>query len=92
MGGKKRDRKEVKKYVYLGEKKGTWISLSNTHLFGREKNEKGKKEHFQHTFIWEGKKKHVKETSSTHVYLGGKKIKRNWKTFQLAGLEPTFSR
>ena len=40
------------------------------------------------THVYLGEKK--KGTLPTHVYLEGKK-KGSWKTFQLAGLEPTFS-
>ena len=77
----KKIKKRSKKIRFIWEKKKrTWISVSNTRLFGRKKK---KKKHVQHTFIWEGEKNYIKQTSSTHVCFGGKKIKKKLKNFPI---------
>ena len=55
----------------MGGKKGTKRS-KKIRLFGRKKRNLNFT--FQHTFIWEGKKrKRKKRTLPTHVHLGGEK-------------------
>ena len=75
--------------------------MKNTVIWGKKKRRPGF--HFP-THVYLGGKKEKKKKLPAHVYLAGKKKKpsgtrllgrekkRNWKTCQLAGLEPTFSR
>ena len=65
---------EVKKILICEEKKGQKGS-KKIRLFGRKKRNLNFT--FQHTFIWEGKKrKRKKRTLPTHVHLGGEKKTR----------------
>ena len=72
--GVNNEKKEVEKYFYLEKKKGSEFHFP-THFQHTFIWEKKKKEHFQHTFIWEKKKRN---TSNTRLF-GRKKKKEHFQ-------------